>query len=304
LKFKLLNGILIVDILAILLVFSIFLIPSTLVRVILGLPFLLFFPGYTLTAALFVKKELKDNITRLALGCGMSVAVTALIGFCLNYTPWGVRLEPVVYIITIFIIIMSSIALIRRAYTQKRKNFISEYNINLQGWGGSPLNKFLSFIFIVTLFSMIGILGYTVAMPKIGERFTDFYIIGKDGQSQDYPKQYSINNGQITEVIYSDGTIDTFNKEGQITLGIINHENQTVIYSIKMTIDNEPASIAFGQNNIDILGPIELQQEEKWEKSIGIVPQHIGSNQKVELLLYIGSKNVPEYNLHFWINVK
>jgi uncharacterized membrane protein len=303
LKFKILNGILIVDILSILLIFSIFLVPSTIVRVILGLPFLLFFPGYTLVAALFVKKEPKDNITWLALSCGMSVTVTALIGFCLNYTPWEVRLEPVLYSLTVFIIIMSSIALIRRIHTQKTNKFISEYIFNLPGWDGSALNKSLSIILIVTLFSMIGIFGYTIAKPKIGETFTDFYIMGLNGQSLDYPKQYTLKNGQVTKVIYSDGTIDTTGKEGQITLGIVNHENQTVIYSIKMTIDNEPVAITLGQMAIDVLGPIELQQEETWEKDIGIVPKHTGNNQKVELLLFIGTKSVPEYNLHFWTNV-
>ena len=60
-------------------------IPSTGVRVILGLPFLLFFPGYTLLAALFVKKKEIDNIEWIALSCGMSIALTGLIGFGLNY---------------------------------------------------------------------------------------------------------------------------------------------------------------------------------------------------------------------------
>ena len=99
-KLKTLNGILIIDILSVLLILSVVFIPSTVARVILGLPFLLFFPGYTLVAALFVKKEGMDNIERVALSCGMSIAITALIGFGLNYTPWGIRLEPVLYSLT------------------------------------------------------------------------------------------------------------------------------------------------------------------------------------------------------------
>ena len=120
-RIKILNGILIIDILSILLILSIAFIPSTVVRVILGLPFLLFFPGYVLVAALFVKKEGRDNLETVALSCVMSIAVVALIGFGLNYTPWGIRLEPVLYSIAGFIIVMSAVALTRQARILKNK---------------------------------------------------------------------------------------------------------------------------------------------------------------------------------------
>ncbi len=45
------------NLLVIVLVAVIILFPSNILRIILGLPFLLFFPGYTLVAALFTKKE-------------------------------------------------------------------------------------------------------------------------------------------------------------------------------------------------------------------------------------------------------
>ena len=61
-----------------------------------------------------------DGIESIALSFGMSIAVTALIGLGLNYTSWGIRLEPVLYSIFAFIIILSAIAIIRRrAYGRK-----------------------------------------------------------------------------------------------------------------------------------------------------------------------------------------
>ena len=51
------NGLLIINILTIILILAIIFIPSSIVRIILGLPFLSFFPGYTLVAALFISKE-------------------------------------------------------------------------------------------------------------------------------------------------------------------------------------------------------------------------------------------------------
>jgi len=79
------------------LIAAIILSPSNVLRIILGLPFLFFFPGYTLMAVLFTKKEGMGNIQRLILSFGISIAVVPLIGLILNYTPWGISLETVLY---------------------------------------------------------------------------------------------------------------------------------------------------------------------------------------------------------------
>ena len=64
-------------------------------RIALGLAFGLFFPGYTLIAALFPKKDSLNGIERLALSFGLSIVVVPLIGLILNYTPWGISLYPI-----------------------------------------------------------------------------------------------------------------------------------------------------------------------------------------------------------------
>ena len=274
------------------------------VRVILGLPFLLFFPGYTLVAALFVKKEGIDHIELIALSCGMSIAVTALIGFGLNYTTWGIRLEPVLYCITAFIFVTSTVALVRRSQILKKNQFTTELTLRFPGWGGTALEKSLSVILAITIFGALGTLGYSIVEPKNGENFTEFYILGINGKAQDYPTEFTMDNGQVTQIVYGDGTFTAMSGVGSITLGIANHEKQTVVYYVKMKINDEAVSIYFGGTINDLLGPIELKQGEKWENAIGIVPQHIGDNQKVELLLFNGTETTAQDSLHFWINVK
>jgi hypothetical protein len=53
-------------------------------------------PGYSLAEALYPKKEL-DKPTRLVVSIGLSLALVPLVGLVLNFTPFGVRLLPVVF---------------------------------------------------------------------------------------------------------------------------------------------------------------------------------------------------------------
>jgi uncharacterized membrane protein len=304
LKLKILNGVLIVDILSILLIIIITFIPVTVVRVVLGLPFLLFFPGYVLMDTLFVKNNEISTIERVALSVGMSIAIVALIGFVLNYTPWGIRLESILYSVTAFIFLTSAFALVRRVRALITNPFTSEFTVKLPIWGSGKFNNPLSISLTIIIFITLGVLSYTIAAPKVGETFMEFYILGAQGKAQDYPIEYSLKNGQIIQIKYSDGTIDDITGFGTITLGIINHEQQTIMCSVKMTIDGEQTSINFNGTATNVIGPIVVKQGEKWEEKIGIVPQHLGNNQKVELLLFKINETTPENSLHFWINVK
>ena len=110
------SDIFVVIILVLLTVFFI-LIPSlnnTWVRTVLGLPMVLFLPGYALIAALFPHRDDLDGIERTALSFGLSIAVVPLLGLGLNYTPWGIRLVPILVTLSIFTLGMCVIAVYRR----------------------------------------------------------------------------------------------------------------------------------------------------------------------------------------------
>ncbi|MDY6864701.1 MAG: DUF1616 domain-containing protein [Halobacteriota archaeon] len=92
-------------------------------RVILGLLFVLFFPGYSLIAALFPRKDDLDGIERVALSFGLSIAVVPLIGLVLNYTPFGIRLSPIITSLFIFTISLAITAYIRRSGIPEEDRF-------------------------------------------------------------------------------------------------------------------------------------------------------------------------------------
>ena len=92
---------------------SIFLIPIVLfnlivlLQILLGLPFLLFIPGYMLIFILYPRKKEYNGIhvlERIGLSLGFSIALVSLIGLVLNTTPWGIGLESTLFTTFFFII--------------------------------------------------------------------------------------------------------------------------------------------------------------------------------------------------------
>lgn len=88
--------------------------PLVVIRWVLGSLFVLLIPGYVTVEALFPKRRDLDGIERFALSVGLSLALVPLTGLLLNYTPWGVRLDPIVVSLTILTIGLTLVALGRR----------------------------------------------------------------------------------------------------------------------------------------------------------------------------------------------
>lgn len=88
--------------------------PLLYVRYVLGGIFILFLPGAMLVAALYPRAEEMDELERLALSIGLSLAIVPLIGLMLNYTPWGIRLEPIMISLATFAEIMAVVCVVRR----------------------------------------------------------------------------------------------------------------------------------------------------------------------------------------------
>jgi uncharacterized membrane protein len=259
----------------------------TALRVILGLPLILFFPGYALILTLFPKKDALDGIERMTLSFALSFVLVALIGLLLNYTPWGIRLNPVLYSQSGFILLMSLLAFWRQSRLPKTERY------NVEGQVG--------FSRAISILAALGVLIYTIASPRVGERFTEFYILGRAGQATDYPRDFALSQGKVISVTYSqDQAVAASN--GRVTMGIVNQEQQETVYEVKLTINGEPAAIDSGAGTVAILGPITLQQGQKWEEEIGFAPAQAGEKQRVDFILLVGGQPYFEDPLHLWIN--
>ena len=278
-RMRLRNELLLLNLVAILLVIIIGFFPSFVLRIILGLPFVLFFPGYTLIAALFPRRGALDSIERVALSFGFSIVVVSLIGLILNYTPWGIKLYPILICLTVFIIVMSVVGWRRRYRLPEAEAFTVSLNLSLSFWRRESLvDKVLSIILIAVILGAIGTLGYVLAAPRVGEKFTEFYILGLEGEARNYPKEAVLD------------------REQTVIVGIINREQEPVSYRLQVRID--------GVINNE-LGPLVLGHDEKWEEVVAFTPHRVGDSQKVEFLLYRGDESMPyQAPLHLWVNVK
>ena len=262
------------------------LLPSNVLRIILGLPFILLFPGYTLIAALFPRQSDLDGIERLALSLGLSVAVVPLIGLILNYTTWGIRLYPILISLMIFIFVMSGIAWYRRHRFPPGERSGISFNFRLPSWEGhSRIDKVLSVMLAVAILGAIGSLIYVVTTPKEGEKFTEFYILGLEGKAELYPTEFVLDDGTVALVRY--GGKDTYREKesdyGWVTLGIVNHEFAEASYKVNVWLDD---------NKMEVIGPILLTHETRWEQTVRIIPTQAGEDQKVYAPVFLRAGNL------------
>ena len=143
LSFKTERDLVVVNLLSASLVAVITFFPNSPIRIILGLSFILFFPGYVLICALFPREKDLEIVERLALSLGLSIAVTPLMGLALNYTPFGIRCYPVTFSLFLFIVLMSAVAIYRRRIISPKDAFAPLASLSISGWFERVKNKFI-----------------------------------------------------------------------------------------------------------------------------------------------------------------
>ena len=95
-------------------------------RNILGVIFVLFLPGYALIKALFpvnmpikTSAENLEALERFALSISMSIALVAIVGLILNYSPWGIKLDAMVLSLLAVTLIFATAAVVREIQVGK-----------------------------------------------------------------------------------------------------------------------------------------------------------------------------------------
>ena len=120
------------------------------------------------------------------------------------------------------------------------------------------LDKTVSSILIILLVAAVIATVYIIVNPSPGEKFTELYILGAGDKAGNYPTNLSVN------------------ENGNLTLGVVNHEQNTTTYNLIETLNGVTLS---NQN-------ITLNNNETKQINFSFQPTQVGNNQTLEFKLY------------------
>ena len=251
------------------------------VRIILGLPLVLFLPGYALIAALFIRKDDLDGIERIALSFGLSIAISPLLGLALNYTPFGIRLTPILIVLSVFTIALAIGAWVRRSRIREADRFWVDFGVLFKTvkesfkTTDSKADKILTAVLIISIVLALSVTVYVIVVPKEGEKFTEFYVLGPGCMAEEYPTNLTVG------------------EEGEVFIGVVNHEYAAVTYQLELKVNGK----VIDQKSI------VLTHNKTWEGPFTFKPKKAGEDQKLEFLLYkVGEEGIYR-SLHLWVDV-
>lgn len=249
-----------------------------LVRLFLGLAFVLFVPGYALQAALFPRAADLDGPERLALSFGLSVAVVPPLALVLDWLPWGIRLWPIVAGEGLVVAALSIAALLRRRRLPAEERPVLAVEVDVGGWWAAQdrAGRILYGVLAGALLLAAGSAAAIILLPKPGEHFTEFYVLGPEGLAENYPREAA--PGEALSV----------------TGGIANREGLAASYRIE---------IRTGDERIGAAGPFLLQDGEVWEGPLDYALPRAGDDQQVHFYLYRDDGAEPYRSLRLWINI-
>ncbi|QIB91969.1 DUF1616 domain-containing protein [Methanosarcina mazei] len=292
---------------------------ETFLRIPVALSLFFFVPGYAFISALFPGNKEISGIERFTLSVGFSLVLTVFDGFLISLLPWGYRPAPIVIsilgITTFFSILaiftrklkdeseqfsfslkefiksiqsdevdeepeepeepekMTSPAEARRFHRSKNKvkakglkyPSIKEKGADTRKKSLPPeIEKALVIALIGSIIISSAMLAYA-KMTREKETFTMLYLLGPDGKAEGYPDESFIN------------------VPVNVTVGIENHELQSVNYILQMKVDEE----VIQELNVP------LKDGEVWQKNLTYMRHSLKNDRsKLEFALF---KEKPDY---------
>ena len=185
------------------------------VRLLLGLLYILYMPGYCLAFAFFPRMDELTSVVRTGLSIGLSIALVPLLALLVNQLPTGLSLWPILLVECGFMALCTVIAL------ERRLNLASKNRPNLSSqprswWASLPSIEKRLYKAVMGLLFVTMIYGaWVFLVPSADEFTTEFYILGPNGLAQTYPRQ------------------TTSNESLTITMGIANREEDAHEESIE-----------------------------------------------------------------------
>ncbi len=237
----------------------------------------LFVPGYSLIAAIYPGRTDITGFERVALSFGLSVAVVPLLAYGLNFTAWGLSVQSVAAALILFIVASTLIAYARRHALPLQARFslsldttaslVSSLRPRIDRKARSGLVMLLAFSVLFSASALV----YSLATPEPRENYTELYLLGPDGKMEGYPTNFTLGQAK------------------PVTVGITNHENRDVNYSLVINLVNAASSSTLYSSHQTLASGQTIQ------KAIALTPDRAGNNMKMEFLLYLDNDFASPY---------
>ncbi|PSP49889.1 hypothetical protein BRC75_02310 [Halobacteriales archaeon QH_7_69_31] len=251
-----------------------------------------------------------DGIERTALSFGLSIAVVPLIGLALNFTPFGIRLVPILVTISLFTVLASVLAALRRWELPASERFRVPY----REWYAdgrsevtdpdSTLDAALNVALVVAILLATTSVVYAVAVPQQGEQFTEFYVLTEeeDGDlvTAGYPETLSPNESTPVHVGVENNEYEPVEYTVVVQLQAVDIEDNRSTVTDRARLDRYSVTIAHNETDI---------RERPLELDAGTAREFAGQDRRVKFLLYRGdppadpTADEADHHLHFWVEV-
>jgi uncharacterized membrane protein len=261
------------------LLFTVLFFPDVvLVRLLLAIPFSLFFPGYVLISALFPRKSDLQMSERVILSLVLGIAIVSLLGISFNYSPWGIELYTLLIPQIILIFSLSILAWWRRRQVSPDERFMVAMRIPAIWSKPHGLDLVLLIALVVSGSFGVGSLGYSLLFPISREHFTEFYTLSPYGFAVPLPTE-AVEGYETSRVV-----------------GVVNWEGCPMTYRVEVQLNGELVNSS---------APFTLQNGVRKESLITFAPSVAGKKQKLEFLLFTANNNSAPYLYTYqWIDVK
>jgi len=254
-----------------------------------------FVPGYLLIAAIFPADKQIDWTERVALSIGLSLAVAAVVGLGLSFTPWGIRFVPLTVVLTTVTLVSALVAYRRRMRLPSNLRLSAKFDLRAPAWREyETLDKALVVGLGAGIIVAFGTLGYILTTPAPADRFSEFYILGSSGNASDYPTRLNVS------------------ERAAITLGLANHELAATTYTLRIDLVGVRivSNITTGLNETVDLNRtnwswfnISLENSQTWTQPYAFQIETQGL-WKVQFLLFKDQELAAPYQeLHLLIRV-
>jgi len=166
-----------------------------------------------------------DWIERIALSFALSIALVSLLVLLLNFTPFGIRLEPIVGILLIYTLLVGAVGAARRIRLPVADRLAGGFTPrSIARPASTALDKALALLLAASLVFAAAVVVYVAVTPRPRETFTEFYFLDANGTLDPTP----CPDPFVAPVACT------------ITFLVVNHEAQTVQYSIGVDLWEAP----------------------------------------------------------------